>query len=369
MNILHLSAVKNWGGGGQHILNLCYELSKTKKDVKNIVVVAQGGQFHERLKKGNQKFTTLPLAIKVDPRAILKLIKLCKKEKIDLIHIHGSNSLTLAVIANIFTDLPPFIFSKKTSFKIKDRFLTKYKYNHHKLKKILCVSEVTKNIAAAAISDKNKLKTIYHGTCLDNKSTFTPFRLREYYKIPSDNKIIGLVANHIKAKDLFTWVAVIDYLVNEKSIPNLKFVQIGSPSNITNEIKNQLSSKNLDAHVQFIGYSKFAANFIKQFDVFLLTSKSEGLPQVICESFYHKVPVVSTNAGGIPELIENGINGYLSDVGDYRSLGDNIIKLLDEENSLAKKFTALSFEKLTPQYTSSNMANETLKEYEKILDK
>lgn len=366
MNILHLSAVKNWGGGGQHILNLCYELSKTHKDVKNIVVVAQDGQFHERLKKGSQKFTTLPLAIKVDPRAILKLIKLCRKEKIDIIHIHGSNSLTLAVIANFFSDLPPFVFSKKTSFKIKDRFLTKYKYNHYKLKKILCVSEVTKNITAAAITDKHKLKTIYHGTCLDNKSTFTPFKIREYYRIPADNKIIGLVANHIKAKDLLTWVAVIDYLVNQKSISGLKFVQIGSPSAITNEIKAMLTSKKLSEHVQFIGYSKFAANFIKQFDVFLLTSKSEGLPQVICESFYHKIPVVSTNTGGIPELIEDGINGYLSEVGDYKSLGDNIVKLLND-TSLATRFTERSFEKLTPRFTSENMASETLVEYKKIL--
>lgn len=367
MNVLHLSAVKNWGGGGNHVENLCYELSKTNPEIKNIIIVGEGGQFHERLKKSNFNFDTLPLTIKIDPRAIFKLIKLCKAEKIDLIHIHGPASLTLAVIANKFTNLPPFIFSKKTSFPIKKRKQTLYKYNHPKIKKFLCVSDTTKRVSEEAITDKSKLKTIYHGTRIDNKSTETPFTLKEKFKIPDKNFIVGSIGNHIKAKDLDTWVDTIDILVNDFKLDNLRFVQIGSFTDLTPVIKNKIESLGIKDKVHFLGYLPNASNFINQFDVLLFTSKSEGLPQVIYEAFYHHTPVISTNVGGIPEVIENGVNGYLSNQGDSRSLAQNTVKVLNDPE-LIKDFTERGFKKLIPKYTSENMAKETLQEYKIIVN-
>jgi len=226
LNILHFSAVKNWGGGGNHIENLCYELSKSNPEVKNIIVVAKNGKFQERLEKSDFSFSTISLSFNLDPRAIFKFIRLCKKYKIDVVHLHGSTALTLAVIACRLAKLPLFIFSKKTIFPIKKRKPTLYKYNHPQIKKILCVSEAAKKVTEEAIQDKEKLVTIYHGTRLDNKSRETPFLLREKLNIPSGNKIVGHIGNHIPAKDLDTWINVIDHLVKDKNIKNISFVQI-----------------------------------------------------------------------------------------------------------------------------------------------
>lgn len=365
MNILHLSAVKSWGGGGNQIENLCYELSKTNPEVKNIIVVGHGGQFHKRLKKSNFHYDTVPLSIKIDPRAIFKLIRLCRKESIDIIHLHGPSSLTLAVIADKFADLPPFVFSKKTSFPIKTRKQTLYKYNYPKIKKMLCVSEETKRVAEKAIEDKSKLKTIYHGTRIDNKSTQTPFLLREKLSIPDNSVIIGSIGNHIPAKDLDTWVDTINILVNKKGLRHLSFVQIGTFTDSTEQLKQRITTLKLDDHVHFLGYTPNASNFMKQFNMLLLTSKSEGLPQVIYEALYHKTPVVSTNVGGIPEIITNGENGFISPKEDPVSLAENITNLLENE-TLIESFGEKGFEKLIPVFTSENMALETLKVYKEI---
>lgn len=367
MNILHLSAVKNWGGGGNHIENLCYELSKSNPEVKNHIVVAEGGQFHERLKKSDHSFSTLPMAFKLDPRAIFKFIRLCKQYKIDIVHIHGSTSLTLAIIACRIAGLPPYIFSKKTSFPIKNRKRTLYKYNHPNIKKILCVSETTQSVSAASITDQAKLKVIYHGTRIDNKGTDTPFLLREKFDIASSRKIIGNIGNHVKPKDLETWINTIGTIVHKHKIRNLAFVQIGSFTAFTPALQEKIKEQNLEEYIHFLGYCDKASNFMQQFDIFLMTSQSEGLPQVIYEAFYHHIPVVSTNVGGIPEIIDHGVNGFLSPPKDHESLALNLLELLNNEE-MAAKFRKISYDKLIPGFTAENMAKETLKQYEKALD-
>ncbi|MCM4159361.1 glycosyltransferase family 4 protein [Antarcticibacterium flavum] len=368
MNILHLSAVKNWGGGGNHIENLCYELYRSNPEVKNIIVVAKGGQFHERLKNGNFEYDTVPLSMNLDPRALLKFIRLCRKHQIDLVHLHGSTSLSLAVIATKLSSLPPFIFSKKTTFPIKERKQTLYKYNHRQIKKILCVSDGAKKVAEKAIDDKSKLKTIYHGTRIDNKSTETPFLLRKKFNIPDGSRIVGHIGNHIRAKDLETWISAIDHLVNKLNYQNIFFVQIGTFSKQTSLLFEMLKANNLEERVFFTGYVPNASNLLPQMDTLSISSQSEGLPQVIYEAAWHKVPVASTDVGGIPEFISHNENGLLSPKKDAVKLAENLAVLLANPD-LGKTFASRSHEKLQPQFTAAFMARQTLEVYREVLNK
>jgi glycosyltransferase involved in cell wall biosynthesis len=366
MNILHVSAVKNWGGGEHHIENLCESLKNSNPEVFNLIFCAQNGDFHNRLKKTSLNYTVAKLSLKIDIRFSIKLAKSCKKNNIDLIHIHDPVALQLAIIADNFFKLPPFVFSKKTSFPIKNRKKTLYKYNYPKIKKILCVSDETRKITAKSIVETDKLVTVYHGTNLKTKSNITPFLLRDKYDLKNDTIIIGNIANHIRAKHLDTWVNIIDEIVNKQNTTNLFFVQIGSFTDRTAALQNRIKQLNLASYVAFLGYIPSASNFIPQFDVSLMTSQSEGLPQFIYESMYHKTPIVSTNVGGISEVIKHGINGFLAPIHDYKSLTKIVLKLAKNKN-LQKDFTENAYETLITQYTTSNMAKKTLDIYKTIL--
>src|SRR5690606_11752462 len=119
---------------------------------------------------------------------------------------HEPTALTLTVMADrIFKTLQPFVLSKKTSFPIKNRKSTVYKYNYKRIKKIICVSHAVKEVASLNIIDKNKLITIYDGIRFDNKNIEAKFDLRITYNIPNDRRIIGNIANHIRAKNLLTF--------------------------------------------------------------------------------------------------------------------------------------------------------------------
>ena len=366
MNILHLSAVSNWGGGENHIENLCTELASSNPEINNIVFCVKNGPFHERLKKTKIEHIAAPLGIKVDLRFSFKLGKVCKSKKIDLIHIHDTTAIQLAIIADKIYNLPPFIFSKKTSFEIKQRKKTLYKYNYPKIKKILCVSEETKRVSEKAIIDHSKLTTIYHGTNLKTKSDKTPFLLRDKLSIDKNKIIIGNVANHIRAKHLDTWINVANRIINDEKKTNFFFVQIGTFTERTQPLLDRIKELDLSPHMVFLGYTPNASNFIPQFDISLMTSQSEGVPQFIYESMYHKIPVISTDVGGIPEIIENETNGLLAPMHDDEKLTKLVLKLSDN-TEMKKKFVNDAYNKLIANFTTTKMAQRTVEVYKEIL--
>ncbi len=363
--ILHLSAVRNWGGGENHIENLCNELSEIENGIVNIILCVENGAFHKKIKHSDLTVETAPMLIKLDLRYVAKILKLIKKYQIDLIHIHDSTALALAVMATKLGKLPPFILSKKTSFPIKNRKRTLYKYNHPQIRKILCVSKKTMEVTSNQIAYPAKLKTIYHGTSLA-KSANNSFNLRQNLNIPLNKIVIGTIANHIRAKNLETWVKLIDYIINVKKDTRFHFVQIGSYTDRSSKYEQKIKNSGLNNHVSFMGFVPDAARMIPQFNISLITSQSEGIPQFIYESFYHKVPVISTNVGGIPEVIEDGVNGLLTNPFEPQRLADKLIALSSDKD-LMKNFAELSYRKLIENFTTRKMAEQTLAEYKKVL--
>ncbi|SOC81317.1 Glycosyltransferase involved in cell wall bisynthesis [Salinimicrobium sediminis] len=364
MKILHLSAAEKWGGGENHLENLCHEL---KNEISNTVFCVAEGMLHERLKKNGTRIIPAPLANKMDPRFVLKLARTCKKEKFDLLHIHDSTALTLAVMADHFGELPPFIFSKKTSFPIRPRRQTLFKYNYPKVKKILCVSEATRRISSENLIGQERLEVIYHGTRLDNKRQKSPFWIRDKYEIPEGAKLVGNIGNHIEAKDLETFIRTAHHLVNLKQQKDLYFIQIGSFSRRTEALLAMVEEFQLQKHVIFTDYIPEASALIPQFDVMLLTSENEGIPQVIYESFYYNVPVISTEVGGIAEVIEDEVNGFLCKPYDHTGIGEKLLFLIANPQVIPT-FAKISREKLLQHFTSDIMAQKTLKEYKTAIN-
>lgn len=367
MHILHVSAVKSWGGGENHIENLCGELQRISPATQSTILCIKNGLFHKKLQDSGLSFETVSINFKMDLRFCFKLIEICKKQQIDLIHIHDSTALTLCIMADHLYNLPDFVFSKKTTFPIRSRKQTLYKYNYKKLKKILCVSEATKAITSTNVNDPNILVSIYHGTKVNGYNSITTIDLKDQFKIGANKRIIGNIANHNWPKDLDTFIKVAYNLVHERDIKDLHFIQIGSYTTETPALIEKIERSNLSEYITLTNVIPNASRLIPQFDISLVTSKSEGIPQFIYESFLNKVPVISTDVGGISEIIEHGENGFLAPTGYYEELANLVIKLLDNQE-LNDKFIASSYKKVHEKYTTEMMATKTLQEYKLVLN-
>jgi N-acetyl-alpha-D-glucosaminyl L-malate synthase BshA len=154
-----------------------------------------------------------------------------------------------------------------------------------------------------------------------------------------DEKIIVHVSNFRPLKRIKD-VLEIFKKINEKI--NSKLIMVGDGPE-KKKAKEFLRKHNLKNKVIFLGKTNQVDEILCSSDLFLLPSEKESFGLAALEAMALKVPVVSSNAGGLKDLNINGNSGYTSDVGDIDSMAQNAIKILTD-NSLEKRYRIQAFE-------------------------
>lgn len=368
MKILHVSSSTVFGGNEIQLLEIIPELENL--NVSNIVLLKSGSYLESECLQRKINFIAFEKFKKYSFNSIKYFKSLLKEVNPDIIHFHTSDFLTIYVFTDFLYNLnTPTVYSRKSMIK-SESFIGKIRYNYKNLNAIICVSENVKNNLKEKLTYKNKdkLNVIYDCVPLKKLAETTDENLRETYKISDDVFIIGNIANHNKAKDLQTFVKIVDYVVNEKKINNLFFVQIGEFSNLTESLVAFVNEKKINNHIVFTGRKSNAYRYNNQFDIFLMCSEREGGPTVLLEAMYVNKPIVATNVGIVPELIKNKVNGYISEPKDYVSMANNIIELISNEE-IRKNIVIGNSDVINKNNCSSNIALKTLNLYNKLLQK
>ena len=145
-----------------------------------------------------------------------------------------------------------------------------------------------------------------------------------------DERIITHISNFRKVKHIPDVIHIFDRI--QKEIP-AKLVMVGEGPEKENAefLCEQLG---LMDKVHFLGNSNEIDRILCFSDLFLLPSKSESFGLAALEAMINGVPVISTNAGGIPEVNKEGVTGFLSDVGDVDDMANNALKILRNDDTL-----------------------------------
>ena len=159
-------------------------------------------------------------------------------------------------------------------------------------------------------------------------------------------------------KGIYDLVKAIDILVNRNKQKELHFIFAGDGE--VDEVKNEVEKLGLSNHIDILGWVDVEAKFevLKQADTVILPSYNEGLPVALLEAMAAGKIVLSTTVGGIPDLVENDINGYLITPGDVISLA----KKIEEISSNKIRMAAISENniKKIKLHFNSNTINEDL---------
>jgi glycosyltransferase involved in cell wall biosynthesis len=363
MRILHIATAKTWRGGEQQLAYLMEELQKQDTH-QHLLCVQNSRVANKALQLGipcsfGKKRTSLSLSF------ALKVRQTCQKQSIDIIHTHDAHAHTFAVwAAQLFGNYVPIIVSRRVDFPIKKSFLSQLKYNHDRVKKIVCVSDAVKNIAAEGLVNHSTLTVIHDGIDL-HKFDMNPSNvLRGEFGIDDGCRLIGNVSALAPHKDYFTFIDTVYEFVSNKYSTRVKFLIIGEGS-LEQALKAYAVEKEVQQDIIFTGFRNDVAQVLKELDLFLMTSKTEGLGTSIIDAMACEVPVVATKAGGIPELVIHQKTGLLASVGDSKTLATHCHTLLTDgdfrENIIATaKDHASSFSK-------SEMALKTLACYRSVL--
>ena len=375
---VHLSTPRNWRGGEQQIAYLTVELDKNKESnqiIRQTVLTPQNSSLFNFIEKYKEENAASNLEVK-DLKGNSKfgqakyLARFCKENEVGLVHLHDAHGHTIAILSAVFfQNKSKFVLSRRVDFPVRNNFFSKYKYNHSSIKKIICVSNKIKEITAPSIKDKSKLITVHSG--IDLKKFNTEIEnsiLRQEYNLDESTTIIGNVAALAPHKDYITFLETSKLLLPKLKNENKKvrFFLIGKENGSEKEIQNWLND-NREIKDNFImtGFRNDIPIVLRELNVFLFTSQTEGLGTSVLDAFASKVPVVATAAGGIPESVIDNKTGLLSAIKDAPSLAKNVEKILFDEK-LKNRLIENAIIHLQ-NFTKENTAKKTLEIYENVM--
>jgi L-malate glycosyltransferase len=359
--ILLISSIKNWRGGEQQVAYLATELRVLGKEV--FMVVAKKSKLEQFCIANEFQYATVNFSNGFNFFAAWRLKSLTVRYQIDLIHMHCSPSHTLAIFSSLLGNKAQMVLSRRVDFLIRKNLFSIKKYNYGQIRNILCVSNKIKNIIIPEIKNSEKIKTVYSGIDLNKFSTSNSNILKRQYNIGKEYILIGNVASIANHKDYFTFINTAQIIVN--SGLKAKFLIIGDDGGEEPQIRDYVKEKHLEASVIFTGFRTDITEILPELDIFLFTSKEEGLGTSVLDAMASKVPIVATKAGGIPEMVTNGQNGVLCSIKNSEELAEGIIKIV--QNEKFRKSIIANGSVTVQKFSKEKMALETMETYMEIL--
>lgn len=315
-------------GAQKVVLDLAKNLNPNK--FSSMIVSLYGGVLLEEARRANIKVVCLEPKGVFDIVALMKLVILMKKEKIDIVHSHGFNANYYGAIAAKIANIPVCIITEHGRYWLERRrriLMTKLAAGLAKI--TISVSEDLREVLIETLKlSPHKVITVYSGIDLKEFSPNEKMDIKKEFGINPEMFVVGNVANLRPVKGQIYLLKAIPKVI--KVIPNIKIIIVGEGES-RKELENVASELNISEHVIFLGQRQDIASILNIVDVFVISSLSEEISLAILEAMAMKKAVIATRVGGNPEIISNGATGLLVPPKDENILSEAIIRLLKDK--------------------------------------
>ncbi|MEN2281306.1 glycosyltransferase [Algoriphagus sp. SE2] len=195
----------------------------------------------------------------------------------------------------------------------------------------------------------------YRGSRNDSFKTFLG--------IPESAPVIGKVAVFRSQKRLWIWVDLALKIL--ESCPETHFLLVGD-GEWRDRILAQIEASGKSSNFHWVGVQKNVLPYLSVMDIYLSTSEFEGLPIAMLEAMSCEIPVVATRAGGIGEVVQHGVQGFLSEIEEYEELVDYCIQLI-QNPEIHQKMSSAARARVVQQFSMKRMVQELEEVYESVL--
>lgn len=187
--------------------------------------------------------------------------------------------------------------------------------------------------------------------------------LRERLGIPENACVIGKVAVFRSQKRLWLWVELAMRIL--KTCPETHFLLVGD-GEWRERILSQVKKSGLEKNFHWVGVQKNVVPYLSLMDIYLSTSEFEGLPIAMLEAMSCEVPIVSTRAGGIGEVIQHGKQGFLTEIEEWEELERYCIQLL-QNPELQKSMAQAARDRVIEKFSMKRMVSELERIYMEVI--
>lgn len=309
-------------GGAENItINIAKYADKTQYDVTVVSMFSADycvDKYKEIVKNYHIPVIFLNKKPGLDISIIFKLMSVLKSEKPDVVHTHRY-SCVYALLPEIFCRISGRMHTVHNMAEREIpglyRKLMKLAYHFFNVIPIAINEEVQKSIEVCYDIPEAKVPIVYNGV-----------DIKKFYKIDKEDKEIVLI-NVGRFSDQKNHRLLIKclYEVLKKDI-KVKLYLIGD-GELKEKIQEDIARYGIEKNVVFTGNVSNVEDYLAKADIFVMTSDYEGLPLSAIEAMAAGLPIISTRAGGVVNLIQDQVNGILVDIGDEKEITEAILDL------------------------------------------
>jgi len=373
IKILYCITKSNWGGASRYVFDLATGLPKDKFDVS--VVLGGNGVLAEKLVASGIRvicINTLERDVNIfrDYASFKTLVELFKKEKPNVVHLNSSKiglmgavAGKLAGVPKIFFTVHGWVFNEDGSAlkKLALKFMSWI--NILLTTKTIIIDNYDYDCAKKWPFSKNKMEIIPNGIKepkILERETARKTIFKKIGVLPASFKnkiVVGTIAELHKNKGLIFAMQGIS-MMSEQSAKKIIFVVIGEGDE-RNKLQTFIRNKGLENKIFLTGYMEGASKYLSAFDLFILPSTKEGLPYVLLEAGSAGLPIITTNVGGIPDIIDDGKTGILISPRNACEIKKALTSAIDNRFAFSIYSQKLQ-EKIKSEFSYESMLNKTV---------
>lgn len=293
------------------------------------------------------------------------IISYCKQFNINLIHCHLPWAGFVGRWVHKRTGIP-MIYTEhnmQERYHIATKVINKLTFNYQNL--ALGVSDDVTASICNNINPRIEVRTLLNGVNTESFIRKANFTIREKFGIPKDSIVLGNVAVFRFQKRIVEWLHVFEEV--KKRNKNVFGIIVGA-GQLEKEIKEEVENLELGKHIFFPGLQEEVKPYYEAIDIFMMTSSFEGLPVALLEAMSMECAIVTTDAGGIKEVIRNGEDGLVVDVEKWQELPHLCQELIDNPEKLMEMKMAAR-KRVVNSFSLKRMVDELEDFYGEIVTK
>lgn len=378
IKVLHISPSGTLYGTERHILSIVKYADPEK--FEHVIVTPTYGNLNELLKEINVTYIVAGrkpgyknnLSTIFELKDFWQLYKIIKQGNFDIIHSHLN---FYSCLTAKFAGGKKLIHTRHGIFWSEEELRDIGFINRYIQKKKSSIADIT--IALSKIERNTlvkyfdypsaKIRIIYNGVSVPDIYSRLNTELNKSALFKTGKFIVGTVGRFERQKGFDILIEIARKVIDKE---DMIFIIIGS-GNLEEKYRNMIRDLNLQNNVYLLGYQKNIFDYINSFDIFIQTSRWEGVPYVILEAMALKKPIVAIshpNVTGISEVVVNCESGLLIEDNFVDNTAEMILKLKNDR-LLKNRLAENSFRRVGNLYTEENMSKDMHNIYQELISK
>jgi glycosyltransferase involved in cell wall biosynthesis len=370
MKLLYIITGADIGGAQKHLMDLVQWFDKSGDEVE--VITGEEGPLVDWLRSKSIPVTIIPIPRKIevlnDWKAFIKLRKHISTNHYNVVHCHSSKAGIIGRLAAYLCRIPKIVFTAH-GFVFTDLTLSKKKRSFYiYLEKlfgilssdIITVSQFDYQAGIEIGLKPRKLHVIHNALPKQDIIALSEWEEKQEVLRKAERKIIGFVGRLVSEKNIDMIIRVAS-LFKERSYEHVLFWLVGD-GKMEDYYRQKVLEQGLEDNVLFLGNQSHVLQLMDQMHLQIITSHKEGLPYVMLEAMGRGLPVVSTDVGGVKEVLDPDQRlGLIVPINDDQLMFEKLLDLLSNDRkreSLGKQLL-----EQTNLYTAEQMCEKTKKIY------